>query len=284
MIRALDASSYQGAPDWVAVRASGVELVILKASEGTQNSLSTWFHQQAPKAAAAGLKVAAYHFANPAGDAGAQAAWFYGQSHEVSSPDWIRLSDGSAVPSRWLDLESGTGDLTLFARTFARWIPTLGFYSYKPFIQAHIQAGATDLGNLPLWLAAYQSSCPAPPAPWKAVSLWQNTSSASVPGILGRTDADLVLAKPQGVRPMFVNATVPSPDANGHQTYEVQGVPFDNVTGATVVADAHGGGLPVDVQVSKNPFTGNVVLTFVSLTPGQPVQPGDIGILLGVAS
>lgn len=191
MIRALDASSFQGAPDWGAVRAGGVELVILKASEGTQANLSSWYHREQPRAAAAGLLVAAYHFAYTPGDPAAQAQWFAAQT--AGLPDRLILSDRSTMPARWLDLESGAGDLTLWAGKFLSALPAPGgFYSYKPFVQAHISPHS-GLGAYPLWLAAYQSTCPAPPAPWPFVTMWQNTSSASEPGILGRVDSDYVV-------------------------------------------------------------------------------------------
>jgi GH25 family lysozyme M1 (1,4-beta-N-acetylmuramidase) len=284
MIRALDASSYQGAPNWGAVKADGVELVILKASESTRDSLSFWFHQEAPKALAAGLQVASYHFAYTPGDPAAQAAWFVSQT-AILPTDTVTLSNGAHLPSRWLDMESGAGDLTGWARTFLKGTgkPT-GFYSYSPFITSHIQKGAADLGAYRLWLASYQGTCPLPPAPWSAVSLWQNTSSASQPGILGRTDSDFVLAQPQGRRPMYVTAHVPAPDANGTQSFNVDGVPFDSVLSAVIVAAGNAKPIPAIVQIVKNPFMGNVILTFASLVPGQPVAPGDIGVVLGVAS
>jgi GH25 family lysozyme M1 (1,4-beta-N-acetylmuramidase) len=46
------------------------------------------------------------------------------------------------------------------------------------------------LGNYGLWLADWQDTLPSAPSPWSFVAIWQNTDSASVPGVSGNCDGD----------------------------------------------------------------------------------------------
>jgi hypothetical protein len=63
-------------------------------------------------------------------------------------------------------------------------------YSYPSFWSTQM-AGSTAFSHYPLWLASYRPTAPAPLAGWDAWSLWQYTSTATVPGIPGTGAVDL---------------------------------------------------------------------------------------------
>lgn len=179
-IRLPDVSDYQGLVDWPAVIASGRAGGICKATESTTYKAKT-FARNWKALADLGAVRGAYHFARP------------GRGSPEAQADHFLVTVNTWLPTDLLalDLEDGTGNLDAFALAFlARVEQRTGivpwFYSYAPFIRAHI----TDkrMARYPLWLAAYTSRPPAPPAPWAAWQLWQHTDKASIPGIKGGCD------------------------------------------------------------------------------------------------
>ena len=62
--RGIDVSNWSGTIDWRAVADSGVEVVIIQASEGTFYR-DPYLHEYYDGAKAYGLKVGFYHFFNP---------------------------------------------------------------------------------------------------------------------------------------------------------------------------------------------------------------------------
>ncbi|MDF2572555.1 MAG: lyc 2 [Sporomusa sp.] len=61
MIKGIDVSKHNGAVDWRAVAAAGIEFAIIRSSYG-KNSKDETFQQNVAGAKAAGLKVGAYHY------------------------------------------------------------------------------------------------------------------------------------------------------------------------------------------------------------------------------
>lgn len=179
-IRIPDVSDYQGLVDWPKVIASGRAGGICKATEGTSYVAKT-FARSWKTLAGLGAVRGAYHFARPGqGSPEAQAEHFLATVRTWTPTDLLVL-----------DLEDGTGKLDAFALAFLGRIEYLTgivpwFYSYSPFIRAHI----TDkrLARYPLWLAAYTSKAPVAPPPWSVWQLWQHTDKAKIPGISGACD------------------------------------------------------------------------------------------------
>jgi lysozyme len=62
-LRAIDISHYQGTPDFNAVKAAGIALVFVKATQGT-TYIDPTFAINRDHARSAGLTVGFYHFAN----------------------------------------------------------------------------------------------------------------------------------------------------------------------------------------------------------------------------
>lgn len=205
--RGIDVASYQGRPDWAAVAASGIRFAITKVTEDTGYVNPTFAYNWAG-IRAAGMQRGAYHFARPEGaDADDEARYFLGlvlAQGELQTGDMLVL-----------DIESGNGDLGPWALEWCRTVEReVGFppliYTGKWFTDAHGFADDTGLARYPLWLAAYQTTMPAPVAPWAAVSLWQYSSTGRVPGIVGDVDLNMfngapdrlaLLGKPGSITP-----------------------------------------------------------------------------------
>ena len=82
VLEGIDVSHWQSAIDWSKVAAAGKKFVFMKATEST-NFLDPNYASYRAGAKAAGLKVGAYHFAQPtttAGEAVAEADWFINQA------------------------------------------------------------------------------------------------------------------------------------------------------------------------------------------------------------
>jgi GH25 family lysozyme M1 (1,4-beta-N-acetylmuramidase) len=193
-----DVSSYQhpnptrahphGQPiNWNAVRKSGKEFAIVKATEGSAyvnpDFAGPYFHDYAA-AKRAGLVHGAYHFARPATPvvktAVQQAKLFARVVGQVKSP--------STLPPA-LDLEDTGGlsrpQLVSWAQAFLLKLRALT--GRTPMLYTYPSFWVSDLGDpkafarYPLWMASYGSHAPTS-------DLWQFTSSAHVKGISGGVD------------------------------------------------------------------------------------------------
>lgn len=211
----LDLSSNNAQPwDFAAVKASGITGVIIKATEGA-DYVNQFFHQAWADAKAAGLWCGAYHFSHPGTySAEAEAAHFIATVGPVLEP-------GDAVA---LDIEvEGSASTNAFSLALATAVAkALGFppmiYSYPDFIEHWL----TDKGlaAYPLWLASLTNVCPPSMPPWAYVTMWQNTWTATVPGIPGQVDRSVIardlaglkaLGKPQP-KPAITRVAVPKAD------------------------------------------------------------------------
>lgn len=186
-IQGIDISHWQGAIDWVAVKAGGKTFAICKATEGTTYTDPT-FATNWPAMKTAGLIRGAYHMGRPAEDAVAQANYFVNAVQPVSGDLQLVLdlekTDG-LTPSQvrtWVDafvrrLTALTGRPPIIYTGFFFWRDSAG--------------GGTSL-NCPLWLAYWGTGNPSgfvPPA-WAYFSMWQYSSTGSCPGISGAVDLD----------------------------------------------------------------------------------------------
>jgi GH25 family lysozyme M1 (1,4-beta-N-acetylmuramidase) len=188
-----DVSGWQhpngAAIDWGKVRAAGNSFVIVKATEGDHYT-NPYYASDVKAARAAKLIVGAYAFARPAlpiSTATAQAKFL------VATLGNVRTA-GTLPPI--LDLESSGGlssaDLVTWTQQFLETVRaatgrTPILYSY-PYFWPSTMGSTAAFGRYPLWLASYNKAAPAPLAGWKAWTLWQYSSTVSVPGIKGASD------------------------------------------------------------------------------------------------
>ncbi|MDO5032867.1 glycoside hydrolase family 25 protein [Corynebacterium sp.] len=174
--------------DWNAVKSDGQSYAFVKATEGT-GYVNEKFVGDANAARVAGLKVGAYHYARPAGDAKYQAANFASQ---------IALVPGQTLPPV-LDIEVSEGlsqaQLTEWIDTFMTEVKHLTgrtpmLYTYKYFWMGEM-GNTTEFSEYPLWLAAYQDTAPEPVGGWDKLAFWQRSGSGRVAGV--ETDVDMNL-------------------------------------------------------------------------------------------
>jgi lysozyme len=186
LVKGIDVSVYQGNIDWAAVKGSGIEFAIARVSDGSYKD--TKFDQNWPAMKAAGLIRGSYQFFEPDEDPNAQADLMIQKVGVLGAGDLPCVLDVEATGGQsagtiaanihtWFDkIKAGTGK-TPFIYT--------GKYFWKDNV-----ASNPDFADIPLWLAAYVSPCPDTPSPWTAWTMWQYSSSGSIPGISGNVDLD----------------------------------------------------------------------------------------------
>ncbi|GAB88323.1 glycoside hydrolase family 25 protein [Gordonia rhizosphera] len=187
-----DVSSHQhpgNAPiNWFAVRASGQQLAMVKATESTWY-VNPHFIPDSLAMRAAGLIRGTYHYADP-GRSAAQQALFYativlGQNGILDLPPVLDLEHTGGLGPRalaaWVReffavLEPLTGRKTIL-------------YTYPHFWNSAM--GATrEFADHPLWIASYngRSAPQMPRGGWRTWTFWQFTDSGWLPGVSTRVD------------------------------------------------------------------------------------------------
>jgi GH25 family lysozyme M1 (1,4-beta-N-acetylmuramidase) len=198
-VRGMDISAYQhaGTPiDWAVLATQGIRFVAIKASEGTYY-LNPYYASDAAAAAAAGLLVMPYVFANPGRDGGAKTAKF--------AADAVGTRNGPARLPLVVDLENdpykkATDCYGLGIPAMIGWIA--GFTGRVkaltgawPTIYTTADWWRECTGSTrrfprdPLWLAAFGGTAPTVPSPWQNWTFWQYDNEGSLAGI-GNTDLD----------------------------------------------------------------------------------------------
>jgi GH25 family lysozyme M1 (1,4-beta-N-acetylmuramidase) len=198
-VRGLDISSYQHGRtpiDWRLLARHGIRFVSVKVSEGTYYR-NPYYRSDVRAAAAAGLAVLPYAFANPASAGGAPTARYA-----------IRATGSLRGPGRLplvLDLENdpyraGADCYGLNRGAMIGWVA--GFIGQAramtgkwPVIYTAASwwqecTGATSrFRRDPLWLAAFGGTRPTAPSAWGHWTFWQYNDDGRLPGV-GTVDLD----------------------------------------------------------------------------------------------
>jgi GH25 family lysozyme M1 (1,4-beta-N-acetylmuramidase) len=198
-VRGLDISAYQhdGTPiNWGLLARQGVGFISVKVSEGTYYR-NPYYPSDARAAAAAGIRVMPYAFANPGRSGGAATASF-----AVATVGAARAATGLPLV---VDLENdpykkGADCYGVGVAAMISWIA--GFTGRAaaltgkwPVIYTTAAwwrecAGSTiRFRHDPLWLAAFGGTLPTVPSPWAHWTFWQYDNAGFLPGI-GQTDLD----------------------------------------------------------------------------------------------
>jgi GH25 family lysozyme M1 (1,4-beta-N-acetylmuramidase) len=202
LVEGIDVSSHQhrdgAAINWAKVAAAGYKFAFIKATEGSYY-VNPYYASDAAAARAAGLIIAPYHFAVPNDSSGTLQADL--AMNEAGDPQ----ADGATLPMT-LDAEYDPyvkSDHTnmcygLSPSAMVAWISAFSAEVVRrdgvpPVI--YTTAGwwntctdsSTALAADPLWIAEWGAS-PTLPAGWTSWMYWQYTSTASVPGIVTKTD------------------------------------------------------------------------------------------------
>lgn len=175
----MDVSGWQGNVDWAAAYAAGARFAVVKATEGTGYTNSS-FAQQYLGSAAVGMTRGAYHFALPDTSSGTvQADYFVGHGGGWSA-------DGRTLPPA-LDIEYDPYGPTCYRLTqpaMVGWIRAFvdevhARTSRYPIIYttadwwARCTGNSASFGSDPLWIARYNTSPGVLPAGWPFESIWQ---------------------------------------------------------------------------------------------------------------
>lgn len=183
----IDVSQWQGYIDFEAVKRAGVELVYIKASEGT-NLVDPFFFRNYANASRAGLLVGFYHYltARSREEADAEAYHF------------VETVKGLVNNARLvMDIEDIAGlsreEVNRIASAFLQAVQE---YSGKtPAVYAGADNAAQVLGEqfavYPLWIAEYDVDEPTMDNPWETWAGWQYTDMGRVAGIQGHVDRDI---------------------------------------------------------------------------------------------
>lgn len=176
-MKGIDIYSGQGNVDFNQVKAAGVEIVYIKATEGVTYTDPTYrdFYN---KAKAAGLKVGFYHFLR-ANNPVAEAQHFL--SVIGSLPVECKYAIDIEVP-----LGQSAAQILNNVNQFATYLKQQGkdvvVYTYSSFFKEYL--GGL---NLPLWIAEYGVSRPNINVQYCG---FQHSETGSVPGISGNVDLD----------------------------------------------------------------------------------------------
>lgn len=188
--RGIDVSNWSGRINWREVADSGVEVVIIQASEGTFYR-DPYLQEFYDGATGNGLKVGFYHFFNPnsSGTPAQQARYFV---------DTIRglHSDCKLV----LDLEQTGGlsnyELTKRAVEFLEEVKSYSgldtaVYTYAYFAEHNLYNGL-GISDYPLWIAQLREGGPLPNQIWGSRHAgWQYSDTGRVSGISANVDLDI---------------------------------------------------------------------------------------------
>jgi GH25 family lysozyme M1 (1,4-beta-N-acetylmuramidase) len=198
-VRGLDISSYQHRRmpiDWPLLARDGIRFVAVKVSEGTYYR-NPYYSSDVQAAAAAGLAVLPYVFANPARAGGAPTARFaVGATGSLRGPARLPLVvDLENDPYRkrvncyGLKVTAMIGWIAGFvgqARALTGKWPVI--YTAADWWQ-ECAGGTGQFSRDPLWLAAYDDTSPAVPSAWGHWTFWQYSNIGRLPGV-GLADLD----------------------------------------------------------------------------------------------
>ena len=182
----IDVSGWQENIDYAAVKEAGIEIVYMKASQGT-NFIDPYFERNYTEAKANNLKVGFYHYvtARTTEEAVIEAN-FFASVIGGKTPD-VRLA---------MDFESfgnlNREEINAIALTFLRTVENL---TKKEMVVYSNTNDATNIfygevSRYPLWVAQYEVEQPTPNGNWDTWIGWQYTDEGRVNGIKNYVDKD----------------------------------------------------------------------------------------------
>lgn len=189
--KGIDVSSWQGSAihssiNWSTVKASGVDFAMIRTGLGSSASKDADFETNYTNAKASGIKVGVYHVAYATSVAVAQREADY----------CLQILGGRKLdyPVAY-DLETsevaGLSDVLTgqVVQAFCSKIQAAGYkaivYTYKSFYESHLTSSLVS--QYDTWIAHYGVAKTSFSRPY---TMWQYSSSGSVPGISGACDLD----------------------------------------------------------------------------------------------
>lgn len=247
----IDVSNWQGYINYAQVRKSGIEVVYIKASQGT-NIKDAYFDINYENAKANGLKVGFYHFLTAVNTQQAeQEANFFASVISGKTPDCKLVLDYETFGGASVE------EINLIARTFMKRVQEL---TNKEVIIYSDLSNARDTFNknlaedYQLWLAYYgdYNSLANVETSWQNFIGVQYTDRGRINGINGRVDRDLYTEK------IFLDEVSEIPDnVNNEQQINTESIEYTVQSGDTLseIASRYGTTVQelVDINNIRNP-------------------------------
>lgn len=183
----IDVSEWQGEIDFGAVRQAGIEVVYIRAGEGSGYT-DRYFRRNYEQAKQNGLQVGFYHYVTAISEEEARAqARFFVSLLADTQPD-CKLA---------MDYENFHGQsretVNRIARTFCDTVRELSGKEVVVYSNAYSAGSVFDASlaaSYPLWVAEYGVNSPRT-GNWSTYAGWQYTSQGRVSGISGNVDRDV---------------------------------------------------------------------------------------------
>ena len=190
-IKGIDVSYAQGAVNWSAVKASGIEFAMIRASRGKVGdkkpiAADTTFEYNVTEATKYGLHVGVYHYlyATTVSEAKKEAQFFI----KTISPYKIDYPVVLDVEEQY-QAQLGAEKLTRIIKAFLDEVKAAGYYgmlySNKTWLTKYIDM--SQLSEYDVWLAQWNSV----PTYDGAFGMWQYSSKGIVSGIDGYVDLNI---------------------------------------------------------------------------------------------
>ena len=185
----IDVSTHQKEIDWAAVKESGVEFAMIRTGFGREEpeQIDAYFKTNVEGAKAQGIPVGCYHYsyATSVENAVKEAEFMLSiiEGYQFEYPVVFDLEDQ-------ITQQLGKEVITDIAIAFTDTIRQAGYY---PALYANLNwvrnyLDMERLEGVDLWLAQWEVEEPTYDGPY---TMWQYTSSGSVPGINGRVDQNI---------------------------------------------------------------------------------------------
>lgn len=182
----IDVSEWQGSIDFSQVKASGIDIVYMRSSEGT-GYVDACFEQNYANAKANGLKVGFYHYLTAmSNDDAINEADFFASTIAGKSPDCRLAMDFESFGSLSTDQINQIG-LTFIAEVQRQTGKQVVVYS-DTYNASYVFGG--EITNYPLWIAQYGEPEPQANGNWNSWVGWQYTDEGEINGIDGYVDRD----------------------------------------------------------------------------------------------
>lgn len=183
-LKGIDISNHNGYVDMAAIKASGIQIVYMKVTEG-RTYRDAYFDSNYLMAKAAGLLVGFYHYFHPNSDIDQQVSNFLsvtaGKTPDCKIAIDVEETDGQSAST----ITSGV--ITFAQKIKAQTNLDSVIYTYTSFA---IQNLDNRLASYPLWIAQYGVNTPSNNPIWNSWIGFQYTDSGSIPGISGQVDLD----------------------------------------------------------------------------------------------
>ena len=186
-LKGIDVSEHQGSIDWNQVKASGAQFAMIRGGYG-RNNVDKYFHANAKGATAAGIPIGMYWFSYALNvdmaKNEAKYAVTLAKQYKITWPIAYDLEYDTVSYAAKNGVTITKDMATQMAKAFCEEIEASGYipmnYTNPDYLNRYF-----DRSQLPYdtWLAQYASQPSI-----SDMSIWQYSSSGSVPGISGRCD------------------------------------------------------------------------------------------------